>query len=404
MLAKLAWRNIWRNKRRSLIVLAAIVVGMVVLVFSESFIAGSLKGMLDNQIGSHTSHIQIHRKGFSDNKIIQSTIPNASFVEGVLQGSPGVLRHSKRVVTYALISSASNSSGVSLVGVDPAQEQQVSKIQASVVQGSYLSGKDHEIILGKNLAERLGVALGDKVVAMASMLDGHVGSDVFRIVGLFETFSSDFDRLYVFIPTGNAQRMLGLGDQISEFAVLAQTMELVPQLDVMLERELGGSYEVLSYRELLPAIMAILDVADEAMGIYYLIIGAATIFGIVNAMLMSVFERIREFGVLMAMGMKNGKLFSMIVLEASYLGVLGMLIGMGVGLAIYLPFWKYGLDLSAFSEGLTMVGMSAVVYPILTVGAVIRMAVIIPLVAVVAALYPATKAIRLQPVRAIYYV
>jgi ABC-type antimicrobial peptide transport system permease subunit len=140
------------------------------------------------------------------------------------------------------------------------------------------------------------------------------------------------------------------------------------------------------------------------MGVYYLIIGIAVIFGIVNTLLMSVFERIREFGVLMAMGMKNGKVFAMIVLEAMILGAVGTVVGLLAGLAVYFPLCKYGLNLSAFAEGLSWIGVSSIVYPLLTPDALVRIVTIIPFISGLAALYPATKAIRLVPVRAIYYV
>jgi ABC-type lipoprotein release transport system permease subunit len=404
MLLKLAWRNIWRNRRRSLIVLTAIVIGMVLLMLTESYTAGMLKQMMSDQIGSHVAHLQIHRKGFNDNKIIQNSVPDPGSVEAALRRLPMVAAYSRRVVTYGLISSASNSSGVSIIGIDPEQEQYITKIKSWVFTGRYLTRRDREIVLGKDLAERLGVAVGDKIVLMASALDGQVSSDVFRISGVYESTSNEFDRMFVYVPLGNAQRMLGLGDRISEFAVLSRSIEDVPSLNNQLIEELGEKYEVLNYADLLPALVAIVDVAGKTMGIYYLIIGAATIFGIINTLLMSVFERIREFGVLMAMGMKNGKVFSMVLLEAFVLGVVGMMAGLVVGLACYYPMWKYGLDLSSFAEGLKMVGVSVIVHPLLTPEALVRILLIIPLISVLAALYPAAKAVRLVPVRAIYYV
>jgi len=403
MLLKLAWRNIWRNRRRSVIVLSAIVVGIIVLVMSESLVEGVLNGMLENQVGSYAAHIQIHQKGFNDNRIIQRTVPDPARVERAMRSIPTVTAYSTRVLSYGLLSSASNSSGVSLIGVHPDQEERVSTIKRSIVEGNYLSGREREIVVGKGLSERLGVVLGDKVVAMASTPDGQVGSDVFRISGIYQTSNSEFDRVCVYISIGTAQRMLAIGDRISEFAVIASSIDSVEQIDRQLELQLDDTYEVLNYKELMPAMMMMIELFGEAIGIYYLIIGIAVIFGIINAMLMSVLERIREFGVLMAMGMKGRKLFSMIMIEALFLGIVGTVIGLGVGVAVYLPFWKYGLDLSAFAEGLTMFGMGVIVYPVLTPDAVVRMLVSIPFMSVLASIYPAMKAIRLQPVRAIYY-
>lgn len=404
MLLKLSWRNLWRNRRRSLIVLAAIVLGLIVLVLTEAYTAGMLKQMLDDQIGSHVAHMLIHKKGFNDNKIIQNYLPSADAVESALERGGLSEAASRRIVAYGLASSASNSSGVSIVGVEPEKESRITLIKSWVVEGSYLSGGEREIVIGRGLAERLGVELGGKIVLMSSAKDGTVGSDVFRIIGLYESSNGEFDKAYVYIKLGNAQRMLGLDSQVNEIAVLARNPDEVSTLQENVKAALGDEYEVLSYDELLPALMAILEVADSSMGIYYLIIGIATIFGIINTLLMSVFERIREFGVLMAMGMKNKEVFSMVLMEALLLGVIGTVAGLVVGMAIYVPMWTYGLDLSSFSEGLKFIGVSATVYPLITPIALVRIILIIPFISVLASVYPAVRAIRLVPVRAIYYI
>src|SRR5574341_146835 len=318
MLTKLAWRNIWRNRRRSLIVLAAIVIGLVTLVLTDGISNGMLKQMLENQIGSHLAHIQIHKKGFNDNKIIQNYLPGPEKVEEIVRTNLAVASYSKRVITFGIISSASTSSGISLVGVEPAREAEVTKIKPSIVEGTYLSGKQREIVIGKRLAEKLAVEVGDKVVVMASTLDGQIGSDAFRIAGLYETFSSDFDRAFVYIGLEHAQRMLALGDGISEIALLAKNVAQLAQIKAEIARQLGETYEVMTYAELIPLFVMLLGVIKESLLIFYLIIGIATIFGIVNAMLMSVFERIREFGVLIATGMRSAQLFGMILIEALF--------------------------------------------------------------------------------------
>jgi putative ABC transport system permease protein len=404
MLVKLAWRNIWRNKRRSLIVLCAIVIGMVLMMLTDSYIVGLLQQMTSDQIGSHVSHIDIHKAGFNDNKTVQNSIQSPDSVEAILKGNSRVLAYSKRVVTYGLISSASNSAGVSIIGVEPSVERVITKIHSWIVTGQYLSGKDREVVIGKALAERLGVVAGDKIVLMASAWNGEVGSDVFRIAGMYESSGNEFDKVFIYIPLHNAQRMLALENRVSEFAVQVKNIEDVPQIHESLLRALGPSYEVLTYKDMLPALMALLEVSGQAIGIYYFIIGMATIFGIINTLLMSVFERIREFGILMAMGMKNAIVFRMVMLEALVLGVVGTCAGLIVGLACYYPLWKYGLDLSSFSEGLKWVGVRAVVHPLLSPYGLIRILVTIPLISVLAAVYPAIKAIRLVPVRAIYFV
>lgn len=404
MLIKIAWRNLWRNSRRSMIVLISVIIGVVALIIMDALSIGMVAQMLENQIGSHVSHIQIHKNGFNDNKIIQNYLPNSEHVETVLQSIEEVEHYSPRVLTFGLLSSATNSSGVNLVGIDPLEEEKVTKIKASMVEGDYLSGKEREIVIGKKLAEKLGVELGDKVVAMASTLNGTVGSDVFRIVGLYQTFSSEFDKTTIYIPLDNAQRMLDLGNKITEFAIIIKNTKLLDQVKASIKSGLDDKYEVLSYRDLLPLLVMQIDLYKETIWIFYMIVGIAMVFGIINTMLMSVLERIQEFGVLMAIGMRNNKLFVMIMLEAFLLGIFGSVLGVIVGTIIYYPLSISGIDLSIFAEGLTAFGSGAVIYPILTVQSIMNAVIVIPLVAILGAIYPAYKTIRLQPVSAIRYV
>lgn len=403
MFWKIAWRNIWRNKRRSIIVMISVAVGIVATVLTDTLSMGMIVQMLDNQIGAHISHIQIHREGFHDNPIIQSVVPNPSAVEAAIAREPDVIAFSKRVITHGLLSSANSSSGISLVGIEPDREDKVTKIKNSLIAGRYLAARN-EIVLGKMLAEKLGVGLGDKVVALASARDGRVGSDVFRIVGMYETFSSEFDKVFIYIALDNAQEMLSLGNDVSELALLVRGREGVSGVKDDLARRLGDKYEVLTYAELLPLLVMQIDIYRESMIVFYAIIGIALIFGIVNTMLMSVFERIHEFGVLMAVGMNNKRLFWMIILEALTLGLLGTVVGFIVGYFIYLPLSHSGIDLSLFSEGLKSFGSGAIIYPILTIDVVASALLIVPFIAVLGAIYPAIKAVRLQPVNAIRYV
>lgn len=411
MLLALAWRNLWRNSRRSLIILVSVIVGLVAIILYDSLSVGMIRQMLDNQIGSHVAHIQIHRRGFRDNPIVQNFLPGGTAVEKVLKATPGIRAFSRRIITYGILSSPYASSGVSLVGINPEEEAQVTKIRSSLLEGHYLSGKPHEIVIGQKLAEKLDVGLGDKVVAMASALSGSIGSDVFRVVGIFQTFSSEFDKSYTYIPMESASNMIELGGRVSEVAVIVtdlQQLERVKQalLSGLRGESAGGAespYEVFTFRDLLPLLVMQMDLYQETVFIFYAIIGLAMIFGIVNTMLMSVFERIQEFGVLMAVGMKAGRLFLLVILEAFLLGLLGSAIGFLLGYLIYIPLSSTGVDLRMFSEGLHSLGVGAIIYPVLTPQGIISALLIIPLISVLGALYPAIKAVRLQPVEAIRF-
>jgi putative ABC transport system permease protein len=404
MLFALAYRNIWRNKRRSIIVMTSVAVGVVATMLTDTLSMGMIVQMFENQVGAHVSHIQIHRKGFNENRIIQNYIPDNARVESVLRSDPRIRAFSPRVITFGLLSSASTSSGVSIIGIDHLREKQVTSIERSIIEGSYLDGGMNAIVLGRRLAEKLDIDLGDKVVAMASTLDGHVGSDLFRVVGIYETFSSEFDRTVIYIDIANAQKMLALGGKTSEFAIVTHDKNLALDLKERLARELSEEYEILSYADLLPFLVMQLDMYREYMFIVYAIIGIALFLGIINTMLMSIFERIHEFGVLMAIGLMNSRLFIMILLEAFFLGIIGTVAGFSAGYGIFLILADTGIDLGDFSEGLNSFGVGSVIYPLLTFDVIASALLIIPFVSVLGAIYPAVRAIRLQPMSAIRFV
>jgi putative ABC transport system permease protein len=404
MLLKIAWRNIWRNKKRSLIVLTSIVIGTIAAVVLDGLSIGMLNQMLFNQINTGISYIQIHKKGFNDNKTVQNYMPDYKHVEDVLKKNPQIKYYSKRVITFGLLSSATNSSGVYMNGILPQEEENVSVIKSSIVEGSYLTQKQREILIGKDLAEKLGVGLGDKVVALCTTPDGTVGTDLFRISGIYETASSEFDKVNIYINLHSAQQMMGIGDNIYEFAIVPGDYERVPAIKDKLVSQLGNRYEVLSYIDLLPTLILSLDLYKESMLIFDIIIALALIFGIANVMLMSVFERIREFGVLMSIGIKNAKLFIMIIVEAFIIGVLGTVIGIGLGSLIELFLSKVGINLSIFAESLKSFGVGAIIYPVLSLSNIATLLMMIPFISVLAAIYPSYKAIKLEPVSAIRYI
>lgn len=404
MLFKVAWRNVWRNKRRSLIVLVSIVVGVTALILNDTLSIGWSEQMLNNQIGLDAAHVQISLKGYHDDPVLEKSIPNGAAIDSLLSNEPSIKYYSERLVFYGLVSSSANSSGITIVGIQPEKERHITTIHQFIVEGHYLDGGEREILISRKLAQKLSVDLGEKVVIMASRPDGDIGSDVFRISGLFQSVNSDFDKSHIYIPIQAARRMMEVGPYVSQFAIIAQDFQKVDQLKTKLRRELPDQYEVMSYRDILPLLILQVKLYDEFSYITYFIVGLALLFGIINTMLMAVMERIHEFGVLKSIGMPNGHIFRMILYEALLLGVTGMAFGMLCGYLLYLPLSHSGLDLSRFASSLSSFGTGAIIYPVLRLKTLINVIVIIPLFAVGGALYPAYKAVRFVPVEALRYV
>ncbi len=401
MIGRIAWRNILRNRRRSLILVISITIGVIAMVLTDAFSIGMMRQMLTNQIGADAGYIQIHQKGYQRNPTLKNSVTNTDEIRVALAKITSSCDVSERQRTFGLVSSAYNSSGVSIVGVVPRQEKEVTTICKYILNGAYLSGVSSEIIISTSIAQKLRVGLGDKVVIMASRLDGSVGSEACRVVGIFETFDSGFDQAHVYIPLQTAQQMLGATGRISEFIVNPVDSRQTEAIAEELKAELPQEYEVLTYRQMLPLLVMQIHLYDEIIYVFYAIIGIALIFGIVNTMLMAVMERTQEFGIDMAIGMSNKRIFTMILTEAFDLGMIGTATGLVISFAALIPLLHTGWDLSIFSESLKSFGVGTTIYPVLAASSLINTIMFIPLSAVIAALYPAVRAVKLQPAEAI---
>jgi ABC-type lipoprotein release transport system permease subunit len=404
MILQIAWRNLWRNKRRSFIILTSIIVGVAATDWMDGLARGYTTQMLENQLGAHTAHLQIHAKGFNDNKTVQNFMRNSDSVMMAVKSKGQIKNYSRRIVTFGLLSSASNSSGISLVGIEPNQEQCVTTIHRNIVEGKYFTNTANEIVISRQMAKTLDVGLGDRLVAMASTQDGTVGSELFRITGIYQSPSLSFDKMYVYVPLQIMQQMLHVDDRIAEIAIIGKDIDSVEVMKKELSAKLGSTYEVLSYNDLLPSLVSQIELMNSLMYLFFVLIGTALIFGVINTFLMAVYERIREFGVLKSIGMKDVYLLIMIELEALLLGLIGSIIGTILGAGVVLIVGKVGLNLAIFSKGLTAFGSGAILYPRFDWFSVGIGAVIIIMICLLAAIYPARRAMKLEPMQAIMYV
>lgn len=404
MIALLAWRNIWRNRRRSIIILSSIFIGVVATIFTNALQFGLVFQMLENQLGLYTSHLHVVHKKFLENPSLDYLIPHPEQLLSSIDTISAVQAVSARLEHFGLISSAYNSAGITIVGIVPERERALTVLEESLQAGVFFTGEDREILLSTETAQKLEVGPGDKIVLMASDRNGEIQSEVATIIGLFETFNSEFDQMYCFVPLPFLQHMLRVDNSVSHIVVRVSSLDQLPSVQSSIATLIAPPIEVLNYRDLLPMISYMIDMYQELFWVIYIIVGAAMIFGIINTMLMAVMERITEFGVLMAIGLTSGKLVRMILLEAFWIGILGGFFGLVGGYLLVSWFNTNGLDLAFFSEGLRSVGISTVVYPQFVFQEILNTLLLIPLIAVVGALYPAWKVYRLQPVEALRFV
>jgi putative ABC transport system permease protein len=407
LLFRMAWRNVWRNRRRSLLTVMAIGLGLAFNIFLRGITDGWHDEMVDNSVRAEIGHIQIHRAGYRAQPSINKTLPDADKVEHAVRNLPGVVGSSFRVIGSGLVSTADNSSGVEILGVDPSQEQTVTTIQRTIVKGTYLvTDAERPILIGESLANRLKASLGDKIVLMVQAADGSMGAQLFRLVGIFRSGSPQLDDGVVYVLRSDAQALFSLGDRLTEAVLLLRSSRDVDPTVAALTRDLhGADVEILPWWEVAPFIKQFIEIDDAFFYVIALIFFVVISIGILNTLTMSIFERTREFGVMMALGTKPAQVVRLVVQEAVVLGLVGAAVGGAFGSAATLFFAKVGINLGAVNAGAAATGItSSVVYTQLTAGNLIFSSIAVLVVVLVVALYPAIRASRLKPVEAIRYV
>jgi putative ABC transport system permease protein len=401
MLFTIAWRNIWRNKKRSAILICAIAFGLWASLFSGAIMYGMLEQMVNSAISTRTADIQIHQKGFESFKEIGLIIPDGTRVLSYIRMMPEVTAASGRSVVSGMAGSATTASGVVIYGIVPEAETLISDIFEQMTGGSYFQGRiRNPVIIGEGLAKKLEVKTGSKIVLTAQETDGSIGQGAFRIVGVFKTVSSQYDKTTVFALKADINRIFNLGDSLQEIAIKTRFTDKTALIAAAIKNKFPA-LDIATWQELEPELALSMGMTREMLYIFLIIVLLAMVFGITNTMLMSVIERIRELGMLISLGMKHGRMFTLITLESVFLSIIGAVVGIGLGVATIAIFAETGIDLSFVSSGLAAFGMSQILYPFLPITEYPIMVALVIITAILAAVYPAIKAATLKPVEAL---
>jgi putative ABC transport system permease protein len=400
MLLLISWKNIWRSKRRSAIIIIAIALGLWGGLFSAALMDGMAETMVNAAIDRDLSHIQIHQAGFREEKLFSQSVGHADAVIDSVRALPGVYCVSSRMVIEGIGSSPTSSLGLKIVGIDAPDEYKISTVGKKIIEGTYFGDETRPVIvIGKKLAEKLALKLRSKIVLSFQGPGGTIVYGAFRIAGIFETESSIYDVGTVFVQKHD---LLPLLDTlvVHEIAVrLSASDSLSAMMSQLTARY--PSLDIASWKDLAPEMKLTSESAVVSMNIFLGIILFALLFGITNTMLMAVLDRTREFGMLMAVGMKRTRIFLMIILETVALSVTGGIGGILLGAVSIEYFSRVGIDLSIVSAGLSLYGISSMLYPMLPASTYPLITVMIIITAIAAAIYPAMKAIRLNPATAI---
>ena len=402
MILAIAWRNIWRNRTRSLVILVAIVLGIIAGIFNMAFYQGMVDQRIDTVIKTETSHIQVHHKGYLKNPDKKFYIENAGALTNELLTLKGIKAASSRIILNSMIQSPQTGSGVKIMGIDPDNEMKLTNMYSKVVEGKYLEGvKRNPILVGKKLADKLKVRLRSKVVVTLQDMNGEMTGASFRIAGIYETNNRVYDETTVFVRKADIARIISMDvNNAHEIAVMINNND---SLNIMTNTVSSkfNKLDVKSWRGLMPEVDMVESSLDYSMYIFIVIILLALLFGIVNTMLMAVLERVKELGMLMAIGMNRKRVFSMIMSETVMLSLTGGLVGIGLSWILVVYFGYTGVDISAWATAYKSLGYDTLIYTKFSMEATVDVAIMVVLTGMLASVYPAIKALKLKPAEAI---
>ena len=405
-LAKLALRNLFRNTRRTLLTLAAIGLGLGLMIFTVNFQNGSYQEMINVGISSMAGHVVIQADGYQDDKDPALLVSDAQAVVGAVGAAYPDAVVAPRIFTGGLLMSPVSSMGVALSGLEPGPERQVQDLHERVVDGEWLGSDDREIVIGIDMAQTLDVELGDKLVYMGQNGSDEVQSRLFRVRGIFRTGAASIDGRVAFVHLEAAQELLGGGD-VANLVTLhlpdpKDAYAAAPAIEALLARP---ELDVRHWKDALPELFALIRM-DRGFGdVMLAVLGIIVAFGVLNTMMMSVLERTREFGVMLSVGMKPRQLAWLVMLEGLVLGIIGSTVGLLIGLALSWPAVHYGIDYSGMLGGETMESGGVVISTLIR-GAwdPLRMAIYFTgavVFCLCAAIYPAWSLSKLQPIQAL---
>jgi len=397
----LAWRNLWRNHRRTLIMLSAITVGVWAMIFMTALMRGMVDDMLLNGIRSLPGEVQIHHPQYRDDPSINNSMPapDAELLKALQ--SPEVTAWTSRVRVPAVISSERDSRGIVLLGVEPASELQVSFDRDSIREGRFLNdSSDTGLVIGVKMAEHLETSLGKRVVVMSQDPDNNIADRGFRIVGLYKAKLASLEETYVYAGRATVQKLLNLGNNISEIAITGEDYRFVDNWYPQIKQAAGENVDTLPWYQADVYLGSMMSMMDGFVLVWVIIIFLALSFGLVNTLVMAVFERIREIGLMLALGMRPSMILYQILMESFLLLAIGLLLGNILAVGSIIPL-QDGIDISAVAKGMEMMGTSSMLYPALKLSDMVLANVIVIILGLLTSILPAWHAASYDPIKAL---
>ena len=398
---KLAWRNLLRNKRRTFIASLAIAIGLSALIIYDALIIGMKDTTIETITSEYFGDAQIQNEEYKLTSEIDKTIANADEILNNLSTEEIVQAYTPRLSAFGMITSPTEVQGVSIVGVKPDTEKDISRIDERIIEGDFFqSGESRNILIGRDLADLLEVKLGSKVVlTVAQAESGELSQEMFRISGIYAFADKAMNKSMVFIELSKAQELFGLQGKIHKIAIKFTNHDYaMDSNNPFWARYSNNGNLAEGWSKLFPQLDAMLKSTDMARGVVFFVLFGIIVFGIVNTMFMSIYERMFEFGVLKAVGTRKFKIFQLVIFESACLALVSIVLGIIIGFIATGLFARVGIDYSDVDfSGVTF---SDRLRPVMNIWQFIIYPIIVFLFTVIVGIYPAIHASRLKPTEA----
>lgn len=401
---RMAWRNIWRNPRRSILTMGAIAFATVLLIFMLSLQFGNYATIIDSAVKLRTGHLQIQARGYMERKDIRLVVPEPERVADILNRVAGVRGYTFRANAFALVSSRERTYGTLAIGIGD-REATVSSIPRTLRQGRFLAGTDGaQALVGSILSRNLRVKPGDEAAVLGQAWDGSVAATVVRVKGIVSSGQDDFDRSSFYLPLAYFQEVFAMGDAVHEVVVTAESLDRVPQLKRTLTervRALANSdLVVLDWKELTPGLMDVIKFDLTTGFLFYFVLIVVVAFNILNTFFVAIFERKREFGVMMAVGGSPWNITKLLSLESVMMTILGSATGVLVGCVATIFFENQGISIPGAAELARLYGAPERMFPRLSFLSVSIGSALVLGMSILTAAIPVLKVRGLRPLRA----
>lgn len=403
----LAWRNVWRHRRRTLIVVLAIGLCLALMMFYDGLMGGFEQGIYSNAVKVLGGNIQVHAAGYRDKADTNPLLAlgNDQAILDAAMAQPQVAAASRRILTGGLASNREGAFPVSIVGIEPEKEQAVSLIAQNITAGRYLAADDLDsVLIGKGLADEMNVGVGDRITLAGRAAHEQMRTRTMTVIGIFDVGLKDIEKRTLYLSLGEAQYLYNLTGQSTEVMISLHQLGKEPEVISAIRPSFPG-YEIESWKTNFPELQATMQSKGTVMNIFSVIILIISGIGILNLLMMAVYERTREIGILGALGLRPGQISLLFIMEGAMMGMVGILFGIGLGLIVNLILSKVGLDFSSFTSITEYMALvSGRVYATMGTEKLLMRSLTALVISVLAAFYPAREASLSEPAEALHYV